>query len=189
MRNACSDLKVSEALGGNNLILLVVYCLLLLVPSMTMSQIKVLADHAAVTTPGNNRYDLCLVVPCRFGPTVKDVSHVLSDDDKYARMYASPGLLAGLGKYKGGIEFTFPQTLAANRWSYVRIDADNGLLRTLLGGSLGESLGTIVGSVLLGNQEVEIEALENTISRLKRTNTQGFDTDRVRLIKDADNNY
>src|SRR5690606_25834405 len=52
-----------------------------------------------------------------------------------------------------------------------------------------KSLGTVLGAVLLGNQEIEIEALENSTTRLKRTNTQGLDPESVRLIKDANSNY
>src|SRR5690606_14837144 len=68
---------------------------------------------------------------------------------------------------------------------YVRIGADNTLLRALLGGSLGNTLGTILGGVLLGNQEFEIDVRNNTTSVLTRTNTQGFSTDRIKLITDG----
>src|SRR5699024_11788822 len=56
----------------------------------------------------------------------------------YARLLASPGLLAGLASYKGVIELKFPDTRPAGSWSYVQIDGDVSLLRALLGGSLGE---------------------------------------------------
>lgn len=164
--------------------------MLLFVPYGASSQTKIEANQATLTTPGNNRYELCLfAVPCNFGPNVVNVTHAAADDSQFARLYASPGLLAGLLKYKGGIELTFPQDIPAEQWSYVSIAADNGFLRALLGGSLGEALGNVVGAVLLGNQEIEIEALHNTTSRLKRTNTQGFDTERVRLVKDINGNF
>ena len=190
MRSLIPYLKLLKGRSYGYHLTLFFICFLWMFVSVSVNgQTKVVADQATVTTPGNGRYEVCIVLPCNYSPTVQNVTNATVEDEQYARMYASPGLLAGLLSYKGGIEFTFPQTLPANQWSYVRIGANDGLLRALLGGSLGNTLGTVLGAVLLGNQEIEIEALQNTTSRLKRTNTQGFDTDRVRLIKDASGNY
>ncbi len=158
------------------------------------AQTKVLANQAVITTPGNNRYDVCglLVVPypCNLRATVDNVSNIPdTDETNSARLYGSPGLLLGLGSYKGGVEVTFPSTIPADQWSYVRIDADSSLLKALLGGSLGNALSTVLGAVLIGNQEIEVEALMGTASVLKRTNTQGFSTDNVKLLQGAGGEY
>jgi adhesin/invasin len=174
-------------------VLFAVYTLLMVVPTAVNSQTKVVANHVVATTT-DQKYNVCTVlgvkVPCApFVSTVENPSNAQTDDNLYSRLHASPGLVLGLGSYKGGVVLTFPEDIPADQWSYVRISADNSLLQALLGGSLGKTLGTVLGAVLLGNQEIEIEALDNTTSRLKRTNTEGFDTDRVRLMTDADGNF
>ena len=118
-------------------------------------------------------------------PTVSNSSNAILDDNTFARVLASPGILGGGLSYQGVIELQFPSAISADQWSYVRIGADNTLLRALLGGSLGNTLGTILGGVLLGNQEFEIDVRNNATSVLTRTNTQGFGTDRVKLITDG----
>ncbi|SMP36074.1 DUF7507 domain-containing protein, partial [Algoriphagus winogradskyi] len=121
--------------------------------------------------------------------TVQDKNNALSDDNQFARLYGSPGFLAGLGAYEGSLELQFPSTLPAETWSYVRIGADESLLQALLGGSLGELLSDVLGSVLLGNQEIEIQARTSGGAVLSRTSTQGFNTDRVRLVQDETGDY
>ena len=121
--------------------------------------------------------------------TVEDPGNALLDDDSYARLQASPGLILGLGAYQGVLELKFATPLAANQWSYVRIGADGNLFDALLGGSLGEALGQALGAVLIGNQEITIDALNGSTSVLARSSTEGFDTDRVRLVVDGAGNY
>src|SRR5690606_12089064 len=113
-------------------------------------------------------------------PTVLNPSNALEDDETYARLLASPGLVAGLGSYDGVIELKFPETLDEDTWSYVRIAGDNSLFDALLGGSLGDLLGDVLGVVLLGNQEITIDARLGGSSVLSRSSTAGFDTDRVK---------
>ncbi|WP_026956701.1 DUF7507 domain-containing protein, partial [Algoriphagus vanfongensis] len=122
--------------------------------------------------------------------TVENASNALVDDNSYARVLASPGLLLGGGSFQGAIELKFATERPANTWSYVRIGADQDLLGALLGGSLGELLADVLGTVLLGRQGIEIQA-RNAVDGivLSRTSTQGFDTDEVRLVQDGLGNY
>lgn len=165
-----------------------------IVSSQTWAQTKVLADEVSYTSGDDKMTSLAgcgplLLSPC-FDPTVQNANNSLVDDNNYARLLASPGLLAGLGSYKGEIELKFAQTLSADTWSYVRMEGDSELFRALLGGSLGDLLGGVLGYVLFGNQEVVIDARMGSTSILSRSSTQGFGTDRVKLIQDGDgNNY
>lgn len=146
-----------------------------------LAQTKILADEVTYTS-GNK--------PGIFPPpTVENPNNALQEDDTYARLLASPGLAIGLGSYDGVIELKFPETRSADSWSYVRLQGDNDLFRALLGGSLGEVLGDVLGAVLLGNQEITIDARMNANSILSRTSTQGFGTDRVRLLTNGDGDY
>jgi uncharacterized repeat protein (TIGR01451 family) len=70
------------------------------------------------------------------------------------------------------------------------VQGDNDLFGALLGGSLGDLLGDVLGAVLLGRQEIEIQARNSSGNIvLSRTSSEGFDTDRVRLVEDGEGNY
>src|SRR5699024_8205620 len=86
-------------------------------------------------------------------------------------------------------ELKFPQTLDADTWSYVRIAGDNTLFDALLGGSLGEVLGDVLDAVILGGQEITIDARMGGNSVLSRSSSAGFETDRVKMLIDQNGNY
>lgn len=154
------------------------------------AQTKVLANEVTYTS-GNDKMVSLLgcVGPC-YAPTVENPNNALLDDNSYANLLTSPGLALNLGAYDGVIELKFDQTLPADTWSYVRMEGDSELFRALLGGSLGNTLGTVLGYVLIGNQEITIDARMGGTSILSRSSTQGFGTDRIKLIQDGNgNNY
>ncbi|WP_198293603.1 DUF7507 domain-containing protein [Algoriphagus resistens] len=151
-------------------------------------QTKILANE--VTFTSGNQQSACgglLQPPCE--PTVIDANNALSDDEQYARLLASPGTLATIGDYDGVIELKFPSALPTDTWSYVRLNGDTGLLDALLGGSLGELLTDVLGTVVGGHQVIGIEARNGASPVLSRTSAQGFDTDRVKLKVDGNGNY
>lgn len=154
--------------------------------TQTWAQTKVLANEVTYTSPNNKTGGL-------FGPynmpTVLDRGNALIDDDNYARLLASPGIVAGLASYKGVIELKFPQTRPANSWSYVRMQGDSGLFKALLGGSIGNLVGGVLGAVIAGNQEIVIDARNGNTSVLSRSSDLGFETDRVKLLQDGNGNY
>lgn len=163
-------------------------------PIQSVAQTKVLANEVTYTSGNDKMTSLVgcgplLLNPC-YAPTVENPNNALANDNNYARLLASPGLALDLGSYKGVIELKFAQTLPADTWSYVRMEGDSELFKALLGGSLGNLLGDVLGYVLIGNQEVIIDARMGGTTVLSRSSTQGFGTDRVKLIQDGDgNNY
>ncbi|MBN7813049.1 hypothetical protein J0A68_18995 [Algoriphagus sp. H41] len=126
-----------------------------------------------------------------FESTVKNRANAVgAEDANYARLYSSPGILGYAGAYQAEIELSFASNLAANTWSYVRIQGDSDLFEALLGGSLGNLIGGILGSVLLGRQEIRVQALNSAgTAVLSRRSTEGFNTDRVRLVMDKNGHY
>ncbi|CDF77778.1 conserved hypothetical protein [Formosa agariphila KMM 3901] len=161
--------------------------LLLTSQHQTWAQTKVLVDNVSAISPNDKVGGL-------FGPynmpTVIDPNNTLVDDDNYARLLASPGLVAGIASYDGFIELEFPATVPANTWSYVRMEGDASLFDALLGGSLGNLVGGLLGVVLTGEQVITIDARMGSTSVLSRSSTSGFTEDDVRFIQDAlGNNY
>uniref|UniRef100_UPI001C94D53E immunoglobulin domain-containing protein n=1 Tax=Echinicola salinicaeni TaxID=2762757 RepID=UPI001C94D53E len=121
--------------------------------------------------------------------TVENPDNAAVDDDNFARLLASPGLLLGLGSYGGEIELKYPSMRSANTTSYIRLDADGNLLDALLGGNLGELLGSLLGIVALGEQEIIVTAKNVSMDVYSRSSQDGFNIDRARLITDAAGNY
>ncbi len=169
------------------------FLLTLLCSSTFYGQTKVLANAVTYTSGNDKMTSLlgcgALGLGACFDPTVQNSGNAILANNDYARLLASPGLLAGLGSYQGVIELRFPSTLPANQWSYVRIQGDGDLFKALLGGSLGNALGGVLGTVLTGNQEMVFDARMGASSVLSRTSTQGFGTDNVKLLVDAQGNY
>lgn len=121
--------------------------------------------------------------------TVKNRNRAISDNGLYSRLYANPGLVFGIAKYKAELELRFDHLILANTTTYIRIDGEESLLQSLLGGSLGDLLSEFLGSVLFGEQEIIIDARTSSGSVLSRSSISGFNTDRVRLVSDDSGNY
>ena len=122
-------------------------------------------------------------------PTVKNRNRAISDNGLYSRLYSNPGLVFGIAKYKAELELRFDHLIPANTTTYIRIDGEDSLLQSLLGGSLGDLLSDVLGSLLFGEQEIIIDARTSSSSVLSRSSIAGFDTDRVRLVSDENGNY
>ncbi|TJZ54966.1 hypothetical protein FAZ15_16020 [Sphingobacterium olei] len=159
-------------------------------------QTKILANEITYTSPnGMSSLIGCgsfppYLQPCYNTPTISNSGNALLNDNTYARLLASPGLLVGLASYEGGIELKFAANRPANSWAFVQINADLDLLGALLGGSLGNLLGGVLGSVLLGNQEFEIQARNSLGAVVEiRNSNQNFSTDRVRIVVDKIGNH
>lgn len=174
-------------------LLLFLWIFIIFSQTQTWAQTKVLADEVTYTS-GNDKMTSLLGCgtlggsPC-YDPTVENPNNALVDDNTYARLLASPGLLATLGSYEGIIELKFENSLPADTWSYVRMEGDLNLFKALLGGSLGNALGSVLGAVIAGNQEIIIDARMGDNSILSRSSGLGFETDRVKLMQDGDGNY
>ena len=149
-------------------------CLLLFFCAFTHAQDKVYVDAISSedeVTLSNNAID--------------------SDLTTNATIRASSGLALGLGAYDGHLELTYPTTLPANTTSYLKIESEEDILSSLLGGSLGGLLSDIVGVVLIGNQEFSVEALNNTnvVQQASSSAANAFSSDEARVIMDKNGDY
>lgn len=180
-------MSISYSIGG---CIRIVFIAFLCIVFRTVNASEIVANTLIETSPDDKMTSLlgCLG-PC-YSPTVNNPTNAIIENGSFARLLASPGLLAGLGSYDGEIEIGFDSELPANTVSYVRIDADESLLDALLGGSLGDLLADVLGIVLLGNQEITIQAKNSSGSVvLERSSTQGFDSNSYRLVTDEYGNY
>lgn len=125
--------------------------------------------------------------------TVSNSAHIDNATNAYdsnlttfANVRANSGVALGLGAYNGYIELQFPSTLPANTTSYVKIETEDDLLNSLLGGSLGELLADVLGVVLTGSQEFTVQAKNNTTIVLQGDSQDAgeFATDRMRIVVD-----
>lgn len=116
-----------------------------------------------------------------------------SDVDSYATLTAGAGVALGVGAYSGSIELKFDGAtpIPAKEVSYIRIDGNENLLKTLLGGSLGSALGDLLGSVALGQQYIEVQMQDaggNPIGGVY-SSASGLNTELLKLVKDASGRY
>lgn len=81
--------------------------------------------------------------------------------NSFAEIRANSGLLLGIGAYSGYIELRFPATVPANKTAFIKVEMDDNILNSLLGGSIGNLLATTVGVALTGNQEFVIDVKNN----------------------------
>ena len=108
-----------------------------------------------------------------------------------ATVSAGAGLVAGIGGYSGYVELSYPTLLPANTTSYVKIQTQDNLLPTLLGGSLGGVLSSVLGNVLIGNQEFTVQA-KNGTNVLLQGDSQDigeFATERLRIVTDQTGDF
>jgi hypothetical protein len=108
-----------------------------------------------------------------------------------ARVRASSGVLLGAGAYNGYIELEFDGILPANTTSYVKIATDDNLLPSLLGGSLGNLLADVLGSVLIGNQEFTVQARNGSTPVLTGQSqiVSDFSGDLLRIVTNSAGEY
>lgn len=108
-----------------------------------------------------------------------------------ARIRASSGIAIGIGAYSGHLELKFDSVLPANTTSYVKIQTDDNILPSLLGGSLGGLLSGVGGVLLVGNQEFTVEA-RNGATPILSGSTQvsnDFASSRLKIVVNANNEY
>ena len=110
---------------------------------------------------------------------------ISNSETTFAQLNSYGGIAVGLGSYSGQLELKFPTTLAAGVTTYVRINSDPDLLKALLGGSLGNLLANVLGTVVLGNHYFNIQARNGSTAVLSGTSTTPFTTDNLHLIQDA----
>ncbi|WP_291129062.1 gliding motility-associated C-terminal domain-containing protein [Flavobacterium sp. UBA7682] len=108
-----------------------------------------------------------------------------------ARIRASSGIAIGIGAYSGHLELKFDSVLPANTTSYVKIQTDDNILPSLLGGSLGGLLSDVGGVLLIGNQEFTVEAKNgSTIALLGNSQIlNDFALERLKIVINATNEY
>ncbi len=107
----------------------------------------------------------------------------------YSELEAGTGIIIGIGSYSSHIEMQFPTVVPANQTSYVRIETEDNILSSLLGGTLGNLLSGIVGVALIGNQEFGVEAKNGATVVLSgnSTNPASFAGERLKVVIDQNN--
>lgn len=138
----------------------------------------------------------------RVSATVHSVSNNSHIEDKgnaadgllntRARIKAYTGVAIFGGAYQGYIEMQFAETLPAHTTSYVKLGADDNILKPLVGGTLSNLLNNLANVVLTGSQQFTIEAKKDNDAPVVTGHSEvanNFATDKLRIAMDADGNY
>ncbi|MHC5309670.1 hypothetical protein ACYSNM_06305 [Myroides sp. LJL116] len=117
---------------------------------------------------------------------VQGHTNINDDNDEVVTLKAGTGLILAIGKYNSHIVARFDNEIPANQWSYIQLDGDQGLFDMLLGGNLGDALGKLVETILLGNQNIEVSALTNNNTEVFSTSSNAkFVSSQSRIFVDG----
>lgn len=132
----------------------------------------------------------------QYATTVLSESHATSSSNSidanpatYSELEAGTGIIIGIGSYSSHIELQFPAPVPANQTCFVRIETQDNLLSSLMGGTLGNLLSSVVGIALTGNQEfsVDVKNGSNVVLSGSSTNPVSFAGERLKVVIDANN--
>ncbi|WP_231427482.1 putative Ig domain-containing protein [Pedobacter sp. Leaf250] len=118
---------------------------------------------------------------------VDNINDAISTSDAtFATLNSYGGVALGIGSYYGGINLKFPNSIPANKTTYIRIDFDQSALNGLLGGTLGGLVADIVGGLVIGNHQFEVGAQRpNGTTILSRSSALGFNNNsNIKIVKD-----
>ncbi len=149
------------------------FYLITLLSSASYAQTKIFANQATVIS---NQVD--------------NKDNATLDNSDYATVKSSGGVLVGIGAYSGELQLTFAQNVPANQTTFIKIGYDQTLLNALLGGNLGSSLASVLGTVVLGNHYFTVGARDASGSTvLTGSSNAAFSTTNIKLVRDAQANY
>lgn len=132
----------------------------------------------------------------QYATAVLSESHVTSSSNSidanpatYSELEAGTGIIIGIGSYSSHIELQFPAPVPANQTCFVRIETQDNLLSSLMGGTLGNLLSSVVGIALIGNQEFSVDVKNGSTVVLSGSsaNPVSFAGERLKVVVDANN--
>ncbi|MGJ8667527.1 MAG: hypothetical protein ACSHW7_14245, partial [Patiriisocius sp.] len=131
------------------------------------SQNKIFADHVVFSENTDNPGDAVL------------------DNNDFATLNSYGGIAVGVLSYNGILEIGFANPVPAKRTTFVKIDFDEDVLNSLLGGSLGTLLADVLGNVVLGDHYFNIEARNNATTVLSNSSIIPPNDESFRIVQDA----
>src|SRR5690606_12051941 len=117
-------------------------------------------DEGGVQMLGNNRN--CASEVLSFEHANFPYNAIDGNNGTFTELQASSGKLLGLDAYSGYVHLGYDHLVDAGQTSYLKIDmGDEGLLSSLLDGSLGGLLGSTLDNVLFGNHYFTIDVYDD----------------------------
>ena len=119
--------------------------------------------------------------------TDNSLNAIDQNQSTYATVRASTGVALGIGSYSGHLELEFPTTIPANTTTYVKVECDDNLFDVLISGGLGTLVSDVLGIILIGNQEITIQAkMNNTVLLTGHSEVPNhFDSNSLRVVVNA----
>ncbi len=106
------------------------------------------------------------------------------NSNNFARLRAYGGVFGGGGSYDGELLVAYDHLVPAYTTTFIRLDDEDGFVANLLGGTVGEIVGTLIG----GNLSMTIEAFNGGSQVAEGTIPGSFNTDEARILTAADGN-
>ncbi|MCT8340295.1 gliding motility-associated C-terminal domain-containing protein [Flavobacteriaceae bacterium TK19130] len=124
-----------------------------------------------------------------FEDHVDNATNAVGNTPDFATLNSYGGIAIGIGQFSGELELAFPEEIPANTTTYIRIDLDSDVLNALLGGSLGDLLADILGTVVLGDHYIDVEARDGSNTVLSRSSSLPLNDGRLRIVQDGQQNF
>ncbi|MCD0486658.1 putative Ig domain-containing protein [Pedobacter sp. MC2016-14] len=178
-------------------LLFLISVLITLSGSKSYAQTRIYANSTGYVSPNGMSSLLGCgglgLAPCYNTVSVENPANAIVNNETFARVKSGSGLALNIGAFQGELELIFPATVNAGVTSYIRINNNTpDLLKSLLGGNLGNVLAGTVGSIALGNRYFEAGARMGTGSVnnvLSGNSSAAFMTDNIKLIRDVNGYY
>src|SRR5690606_2731401 len=112
------------------------------------------------------------------------------NNETYATLTSGTGTVLGVGGYNSHIELGYSAPVDAYTTSYIRISFEEDMLKSLLGGTLGNIVGDLLGGVVLGNHyfTVDVKRADGSIIVSGDSRDQ-FGDQSVKLVQDAEGRF
>lgn len=112
------------------------------------------------------------------------------NNETYARLTSGTGTLVG-GNYDSFIEMGYTDPVEAYTTSYIRINFEkDGVLKSLLGGSLGNIVGGLLDGLLLGDQYFTVDVKREDGTTIHTGSSKDlFATQFVKVVQDGEGRF
>ncbi|WP_164126252.1 Ig-like domain-containing protein [Sphingobacterium luzhongxinii] len=111
--------------------------------------------------------------------------------DSYATIRSDAGILVGLASRAGYLEAKFDAPVPIGKTTYIRIDYDQDVLKSLLAGSIGDLVGGLVNGLVLGNHFFEVQLKNGNLETLNTSSANLFASSagQVKIVQDKAGRY
>lgn len=124
--------------------------------------------------------------------TNNGLNSVDQNESTFTELTANSGIILGIGANTSNVEVDFGHDLPANTTVYFKLEMEDDVLKSLLGGTLGSLLSSVLNVVLMGKQEFAVQARTATgtvVSEGFSNISTASNYNLIRVVQNANGHY